>query len=99
MNGLMGPLVVTYADARTEEVLPTGSDGIEFERHFEIPFSAIYSDDGVRMEHFWYCGWLGTKRAHPDTGGFDTWAETVDTVAMAPAKATRKKTVPLDQGS
>ncbi len=73
---------ITFEDGKVIE--PTGrkADAIRFERHFKLPASAMFTDDGIRQEHLWFYGWTAARRLDPDTIGFDDWIDLVESVEI-----------------
>ena len=71
------PLIVTYADGRTDQAVCTGSDTIAFERAYDLP----YSKAGERLEYIWFLAWACLNRTKRVSVQFEEWMGTVELVA------------------
>lgn len=71
------PLIVTYADGRTDQAICTGSDTITFERAYDLPYSKI----GDRLEYMWFLAWACLNRTKRVSVPFEEWMGTVELVA------------------
>lgn len=74
-------LKVTYTDGREQAVMVSAPDLIGFERHYDKPMTIIGTG---RIEYLWWVAWHASKRKNLTDLDFDSWIETVDTVADDP---------------
>jgi hypothetical protein len=71
---------ITLNDGTIVEAPGRKADAVKFERHFHMPISKLFGDDGIYTEHIMFLGWCAVSRANPDTGDFDAWIETIKDV-------------------
>jgi hypothetical protein len=87
---MLGTLKVTYVDDSTLEGATLPVDAIHFERHFDLPVSAAFGANGMRLEHLWFFAWRMVRREQGhDPGDFDQWIDGVQTVEVVTPKASR----------
>lgn len=77
---MLPPMTITFTDGTKVETKPKASDGIRFERAYNMPIIKAFGLGEVHMEHLWYMAYLSCD--HGDTP-FDEWMDTVDTVEFA----------------
>lgn len=73
---------ITHLDDTMIEVEGRRVDAIEFERHFKIPSSQFFNQDGIFTEHIFFLGWCAEKREKPDLPGFDEWMNDISDVEI-----------------
>ena len=77
-------LHIVFNDGTEADCEAVAADMVAFESHFELSIAKLGED--FRLTHFFWLAWHSQKRAGATADDFDSWIQTVRSVASAEAK-------------